>query len=258
MRKALVMTAFSRPKYLDEVLQTVKEADPKYSGYEVRVSVDPSSALPEITDVLHKYMLDEMHIDVHFNAKREGDMNARNALARAFDDGVEVALYCQDDVILSPDVFKLVDWFGKLPNRDDYLCLWTHNYESDTSRPYAVVEDRGDTALRVRKDMARFHGEAFALSATNFNRYFRENWFPSARAIMTPNKSSQGELSILLEDNPDLYALVPCLSRSTHIGRVGGGSRPSFHDRVYGNREDPISQLHAASGFTLYTRESVR
>lgn len=252
MRKFVVLTAYNRPHYLRETLTALREAGPHRHGFDVFVSVDPSDKLGEIADVLEEFDQTVQHVEM--NRKRKGDLNARDALEKTFSEfGAEVALYCQDDVVVSRDVFYLVNWWANLLTRDEYLCLWTHSYESDPKKMYSVKEDRGDMALKVRKDCARFHGEAFALSANNFERYFAHNWIPRKRALMSPNATCQGELSFLLEDNPDLFALVPCLSRSTHIGRNGGGCRGSFHDRVYANH--PMSQRTYVADFTLLDAE---
>jgi hypothetical protein len=134
-----------------------------------------------------------------------------------------------DDTPIAPDTFRLARWFAEHPDSDQYVCLALHNYrcrgpKGRACRPGVIQVTDGSEAAEARGDGCRFHGEGFIMTPFGWETYFKPNWIQTG--------DFQTAMATFLDDSGATF-LVPELSRSTHIGRTGGGVTPEWNERVY-------------------------
>jgi len=165
---------------------------------------------------------------VHCHTHRMGPVpNIRATMESACRGAAEVFLRVADDVVLSSDIFALLEWYAGRPDRDDYLGLWPLTYSPDNSRPEVITTSRGDDAVTARQTGERFHMEGMM--------YSRGAW----ETHLEPNFTGQvGEhaMTRYMDANPGLRCLSSLANRAIHIGHVGMCD-PAWSRRVYGGME---------------------
>ncbi len=243
----VAMTAWNRPEYLRRTLDSLT-VQSEFANCDFVCNIEPSDRVSEIAELLESIRPKTARCT--YNHHKHGILlnnylTIHNAFAHT---DSEVVLLMQDDSLLSPDALKLVKWYAELPERDNYVALWLHNYKSNPDFHNMVIPSRGDAAIAVRKDGCRFHGEMWALSRTNWEAIWKGNWRLFKNA---PHPSYTGSHSLWMHEHPEARALVPHLSRGTHIGKYGGGCNPGFHDRVYGDKEINEIEPHSGDSFVL-------
>ena len=211
--KTMTMTVCRRPEYLIEVLDTLKAAKPE--GYKLFLGIEPDNQ--EVRDICKN--IDFMETDYFVNDRVLGVReNPFKTQERAFNAGSEFNIYLESDVVVSPDVVRMSEWYRQLPNRDDFLCmnLWCPESEE-------ISEE-----LRRHK---RFSALGIAVSKHQWERWFHPTW-------MTHQNGWDYSFIKLLTDNPELYSLTPKMSRTHHIGRFGGAHyNAPAHDHIYANNK---------------------
>jgi hypothetical protein len=208
MKKAMAITAFKRPAYLCQVLESVKKND--ISDYTLFIGVEPVSA--EVIKICRD--IDFVPTNMVVNPKILGvKENPFATIKRAFDWGADVVWQLEDDVVVSPDATKLIDSYLSLEDKNKYLCLNLYNPDS-TGEDGVVISKMGFNAL------------SFVATKSQWDNYFAPNYHVDKRGwdwSMTAFQTAQ-----------NLPNLTPTLSRSYHIGREGGTHyRPAMHDSMY-------------------------
>lgn len=139
-------------------------------------------------------------------------MNPYTLLTNIFNDGYDYIVYLEDDVIFSPDILKIAEWY--YDNSDENcLCLNLFNYKSKEENPSKIIKSPKDnkTTLECRN----FTALDFILTKEAWIKYFQPNWFKDYRGW-------DHSINELLKHNEQLYTLQPEWSRSNHIGIEGG------------------------------------
>lgn len=215
MFKAVVMTAFERPQYLSRVLRALAEND--LAGYELFIGLEPGN--PEVERLCKGVRF--MPCTVLANPKRLGVReNPFQTFERAFQ-WADACIYIEDDLVISPDVCALANWYFRHPHRDSYVSLNLFNYQSDPRHPGMLkVYSGGEHPMR-------FSPLGFCISRGNWETHFRPYW----------NAHPLGWDYSVVEHFAASGArgLLPAFSRSMHIGREGGEHcSPARHDKLFG------------------------
>ncbi len=106
MRRALLLTAYDRPRYLAEVLRSLAAAD-GLDGWHVRVAVEPGERQQEVLALVHGALPDA---DVHVNPERLGvAVNPHRHLSALFADGFDFVARTEDDLVVADDVLRLLE-----------------------------------------------------------------------------------------------------------------------------------------------------
>lgn len=214
MKKTCTITAFNRPHYLQQVLDTIRRNDT--SGYTLYCALEPGR--PDVVKMCQE--IDWMPCVVVENESRLGVRdNPYNILRYVFEEvGSDFNLYLEDDVAISPDAFDLANWYSTLPTDEARLCLNLFRYDSDPARKNAVIP------------LSRnFNAMGIAIRAAEWRDWFSTYWYYDARGW-------DWSIHSLLIENPSLTAFCPAWSRSIHIGREGGmHCLPKMHDEMFGS-----------------------
>ena len=224
--KTITITAWRRPEYLRRSLESLRLNRPGGFDWILNCALEPGC--PETVNVCSTFDWPSVVIEV--NRTRLGvRRNPYEALRRAFGRGSDMNLYLEEDVILSPDVIRMAEWFWQQtrPVPDRWLSLNLLRYDSDPSDPTGLTESKAFNAL------------GFVLTRESWERWFEPAWNDDdlAREVHGPQVSGwDWAVTALLAKHPGLGTLTPALSRSNHIGREGGiHASPEFHDKAFGN-----------------------
>lgn len=213
MKKAICLTAFKRPDYLRQVLDSLKSNN-DISDFTLFIGIEPVS--PEVIRLCRS--IDFIPTEITINSRILGVKdNPFQTIKRAFDAGFDLVWQMEDDVIISPDAANLVNTYANLDRKEEFLCLNLYNPDSydDDNRIYP---SKGFNALSL------------AITKDQWKKFFEPNYHIDHRGW-------DWSMTGLLERS-SLNNLTPALSRSHHIGRDGGTHyRPAQHDKLYvGNK----------------------
>jgi hypothetical protein len=212
--RAIAITAFNRPHYLERMLRTLVAND--LEAWEVFASVEPSPVVDDVCALLARH-LPRARIDR--NPQLLGPaVNPYKVLLAAFGAGSELVVYLEDDMVLACDVTRLAAWYGRevLPRRTMCLCLFSadHGGEADGHR------------LAYRKES--FGTLGVVLTRAQWLAHFQPVWFHDVRGW------DWSVRDFGLRPDPALYTLAPVVSRTNHIGREGGvHCTPEHHDATF-------------------------
>ena len=226
--KTITITAYNRPHYFRQVCESLVKNDLR--GWKIVVAFEPSATFAE-----HKKILDEVLNDndkiwrASFlrNPEKKGvRKNPHDVLEYVFDElKSEINIYLEDDVIISPDVTKLAEWYYDLKSDKEILAVKLVNE--------GCKKLTDDKEIQLCKD--QFAALGLIIKRASWYDHFKPNWFKDV--IWEGVKRIGWDWSIhrgVLEANPKLYTLMPTNSRSNHIGREGGvHCTPDFHDATF-------------------------
>jgi len=138
MRRALLLTAYDRPGYLAQVLESWS-AVPGLDGWHVRAAIEPGDRQEEVVGIVRAAL---PAADVHVNDERLGVAeNPYRHLAALFDEGFDFVARTEDDLVVADDVLRL-------------LGHCAHVYADDagvaTVGAYSAAPAGADPALLVR------------------------------------------------------------------------------------------------------------
>lgn len=211
MKLAIACTAFRRPDYLKETLNSLSK-NANLENYTLFVACEPG--YPDVVKVAQS--VDFMKKSVIVNPRVLGVRdNPFMMLKRVFGMGFDACLYWEDDLVASPDMTRLFEWYLNILNVDNYLCLNPFNPDSDESKPDMVVKKKDTSALGI------------GMTANQWKRWYEPVWYKD-------NRGWDWSISMMLKEIGDLFSIQPQLSRSHHIGRFQGVHyRPEMHDSQY-------------------------
>jgi hypothetical protein len=120
--KTISITVHDRPEYLVKFLETLVRND--LDGWHIVVGLEPSSRKSEQLELIARYI---PQAEVIQNEKKLGvRINPLSLLKYVFETlESEVNLYLEEDIIVSPDITTLADWYIEL--EEDTLCLCYNN-----------------------------------------------------------------------------------------------------------------------------------
>lgn len=216
--KTMTLTVHKRPEYLAKVLDSLK-ANSNLQDYKLFLGIEPGD--DTVVDICKS--IDFMDVDFHLNVVKLGVRNnPYMTLTRAFNAGSDFNVYLESDVVVSPDMTKLTDWYLKQDHTDIMsLNLWYSNNEQF----FKESQFEGESDIVKSKN---FNALGLAITKTQWEQYLKNTWML--------HKSGWDHSFIEKLKNEKLYTLTPKLSRSHHIGRDGGVHyRAQLHDHLYVN-----------------------
>lgn len=204
----ITMTCMDRPEYTLRVLESLKNQNKSLRKYKLYINIDTGDC-EEVVNICND--IDFIETDVKVFKFEEDEVNRRisinthNVVRRAFDEGAKFNLYLEDDIVLSPDVLNLIDWYKKQDlKKIAALCLCN------------IIDNSYDENLIKKIRYSCFWG--FAINKLQFEKYFEPAW----------QKGNIWDTSIAryIRTFEGVHNFNPKLSRSTNIGEQG--SNPAF------------------------------
>jgi hypothetical protein len=228
--RTITITAWKRPHYLRKALeclhQNVLTAPPGKPVTDWKLYCFLEPGCPETVKVCEEFAWNNKVIVV--NRRKLGVReNPYTALSRVFNDDSKMNIYLEEDIVISRDATKLVEWFWDQTrtNQERWLSLNFLAYDSNPKDPVGLVESK------------RFNALGMAITKPAWERWFKPNWHNDARSKAIYGKTYHGwdwAITSMMAHEKPLTTLTPVFSRSNHIGRDNGvHATPSFHDQTF-------------------------
>ena len=198
MFKTISLIAADRADYLNQVLDGLKSND--LTGYKLFIGLEPVSeeckAICEGIDFIER--------EIIYNPEVLGlNKNPYCLLEYVFKQGSELNYYLEDDVLPSPDMTQLANWYGGQEWADDVLCLSGFQLCSDPQQPEAIIFS------------PHFQSWGAVFTPKQWEQHLKPNWFNNP-----PNYS--WDVTILEYGiKAGLKTLHPLFTRCKHIGLFG-------------------------------------
>lgn len=230
INKTITITCNDRPHYFKQICETLRKNDLR--GWKIVVAFEPTPKFEEQKAMIDTILNDndEVRRAVFYvnDGKKGVRANPYGVLDFVFNYGSEINIYLEDDIIISPDVTKIAEWFNKLDVNTDILAVKLINEgcisESNPDRFILSKDSFAALGLIIKKD--------------SWFKHFKPNWFKNY--VNEQGVEIEGwDWMIhrgLLIPNHELYTIYPEFSRSNHTGREGGTHcSVDFHDATFGN-----------------------
>lgn len=228
MKTTIVSTAFNRPEYLKESLESWEEVR-GLEDVEFHIFIDPSNRLDEVQAVCSE---SPIGLTVHVNPSGYGVLhNPWVAFEHAFNAGADFVIQTEDDDLVSTDVLEYFNWTSKVVQRDSSL-LGVCAFTMEDGDPYGVKAGEG------------FGPWVWGIWKSAWEEDIRDTW-DHDYSTGTPSGFQAGwDHNINLRVKGDRKFLYPASSRVYNVGRYGVHSTeqsfsvsrtPSYlHDRPKG------------------------
>lgn len=219
--KAITLPVATRPHYLIQLLSTLK--DNNLEGWTLYINAEPCV---EVACVIRD--IDFMPKSIVVNKTCLGvRQNPFNTINRAFSDGAEYVVHLEDDLIVSPDLLDLANWYydNYRHNPTEFINYGFFNYESESEEP---------EQLKIVTDV--FTGLGWSTFSACWYKWFVPNWFNDDinKEVWGPQTIGWDWSMASVAKTETLRSLQPHCSRSNHIGRNGGTyCAADFHDKTF-------------------------
>jgi len=206
-----------REIYLSRLVYSFLQND--YKDYKLFVNFEPSyrdypDTFNKMFDMINNIDIDK---DILVNKEKLGlNKNIFNCINRAFESGSEYNVHLEDDLILAPDAFNLLNWYFDefTKDRDKYFAYTL--YSSDN-----LVEKES-----IIRELQYFLGWGWSCFSNQWENVFIEHWNDINLANKVLKKENNfnysWDMCILAHClDAKLVSICPLLSRSKHCGMVG-------------------------------------
>ncbi len=230
--KTITITAYNRPHYFEQLLLSLTQNN--LSGWKIYIQIEPSDLAQQFIDIAERILLGQEY-SIEINKSVLGVRgNPYSLLKKVFDSGSEVNVYLEEDILISPDVICLADWYMTL-NHVNTMCMnlmlagcSSTGFVSNPAFPSILVETKC------------FNSLGFIISRDQWENYFLPNWFrfPEFFANIYGDQVDGWDLAMYdyLLSHRNLKVLSPLLARANHIGQYGGAHcSEAFHNMAFGN-----------------------
>lgn len=200
--KTITITSNNRPKYLSGILDCLRQ-QANLSDWHVVVSVEPGPY--EVRQLIKDCGFSVQLID---RVEQLGVLeNPYRTLQYVFEQlGSEYNLYLEEDIIISPDVTSMADWYVNQV-LDDVLSL---NLCCDS-----IHRGMTNDPNVVWKTPSFFSPLGMVITDEQWYAHFNEQWHRSI-------KGWDWSIHKYLRAKKNLYTMRPECTRSKHVGKHGG------------------------------------
>ncbi len=219
--KTITLPVANRPQYLKELLDSLRRNN--LDEFKLFCGIEPKN--DEVLNLCKN--IDFVDKTIIINKKKLGvRKNPYNIIQTAFNTGSQFNIHLEDDLIVSPDMINLANWYYDTfqLNSTLYTVYGLFAYDSNPGKPDQIIE------------ISRFDGYGWCCFKQNWNQLFKKYWFNDSLGKKYYKKKGwdwaiQGAFKEF-----ELKALKPILSRTNNIGREGGTfSTPLSHDKTFAN-----------------------
>lgn len=232
MKKTITVAAYNRPGLLDRMLKSLKEQLHPLDDYKLRIRIDGGGSHYEAV-MQAAVAVDFMEVDVFGPERNQGCIkNTYKLMARVFEgERADWNVYLEDDFVLSPDAFNLVEW---------YIA------HAEEIKATEGIEDIGAYCLcRLRESGApekvylsrAFVGWGFLMDAHQWQTYAKPAWCSAAKLWGYERMWDNSVADYIRTCGAHVYNAFPALSRITNTGRVGTHFTARKYDELMQNHK---------------------
>jgi hypothetical protein len=231
VKRAITITGYRRPHLFRMLLQSLAANDLR--GWQIYVQLEPTEFIEEYRAATAELMAG-IPISIEINSSRLGvRFNPHRLLDRVFNEGAELVLYAEEDLLLSADAITLAQWYFD-HHRPEWMSLsllcggcGSAGFISDPNYPDLLFPSKS------------FNSLGFALRRNEWQRHFRDVWLydhPQAKTLEgQPMVGWDWAVYHHLLVTEGLYGLQVAAARATHTGREAGVyCTPEWHDLAFG------------------------
>lgn len=212
--KTITITANDRPQYFEPMLKSLTKNN--LDGWEIFIAIEPSQHLEKQLDLINNYV---PHAKKIINEKKLGvALNPYNLLEEVFDkQNSEFNIYLEEDIIVSPDICQLADWYFK--TQHDSMCLCLCNIgkieveEINSNKPESCMI-HPNSKLTHSGGGTGFSALGIFITKNSWQVNFKPNWLKDL-------KIGWDWCILRYMQNTNQKILIPYKTRSDHIGEWG-------------------------------------
>lgn len=220
--KTIAITAYNRPQYFEKMLLSLVKND--LTGWRVYIQLEPSSRVNEFLAIA-KSLLAQHQYFIAVNETRLGvQKNPYSMLNKLFNSGTTACLYLEEDLIVSPDITRLANWYLKQP-LDQVIAL---NLIIAGCNSVGFLSSPLYMNYLIKSSAINSLGLVF--TKDQWEQHIKPNWLKNpvyaVRRCGSPMCGWDVSLNAYALSHPDLYMLQPLCARVLHIGDEGGVHMP--------------------------------
>lgn len=227
MKKTITIAAYNRPALLAKMLRSLKEQMWPLTDYKLYIRIDAGGKLFENVKRV-ALGVDFVDTDVFYPEQNEGCiMNTYRLMEQVFErEETDWNVYLEDDFILSPDAFNLVEWYIE---------------HSGEIKAVEGIEDIGAYCLcRLRESgdpekiylSRHFVGWGFLMDRHQWQIYAKPAWC-NAKEVWGYDRMWDKSLAEYIRIcGATVHNAFPELSRITNTGRVGTTFTARKYDKL--------------------------
>jgi hypothetical protein len=237
MKKALFLTAFNRPHYLKEALESWKKVR-GIEDWRIYAQIEPNDFAEEQRSMIYEAFRDHPSIEVLINPQVYGVLhNPWVGFERLFMAwNYDFVVRAEDDLIVSADILEYFEWAAEtFQNEEQVATVNAFTYEQGPSHEVILSEDFSPLVWGTWQD--RWEG---FLGPTWDHDYSTFNGQPGNQAGWDWNINTR------LFPAHQLTAVTPRASRVHNIGVWGVHSLPENYRTSASFQDD-----HGSPGFDL-------
>jgi hypothetical protein len=225
MRRALLLTAYNRPEYLREVLNSWSKVR-EIESWPMHILIDPSPHTDAIIQVIRSARLPVARLGVTVNPTRFGVLrNPYVGFDRLFNERLyDFVFRAEDDIVVSTDTLEYVTWASNRYQYDDHVAIvQAASAEPKTADPRRIVVD------------GSFSPWDFGTWRRWWNSVIKPTWdLDYSTNSGTPGHHAGWDWNLTERVLParGLHVCRPAASRSDSIGIIGTHSTPSIHQKM--------------------------
>ena len=228
MNKTITYAVYNRPTYLALSLDHLIKNDLR--NWKIFFSIDPSPETNHILEIIEEKLGKVADYSLKVNETRLGvELNTYTSLATVFNNESDINIYLEDDIIVSPDITQIADWYFTLEKKD-MICL-NLLYGSCGGKNHKSSDKEN-----IFYKTTQFNSLGYILTKEQWLTYFKDYWIYHDRLDINNPFIAGWDWSIFYHHikNQKLFTLQPDYARSNHIGRENGTfCSPMFHDKVF-------------------------
>lgn len=243
MKKTVTVAAYNRPRLLGLLLESLKGQLQSLADYTLHIRIDAGGDHFEGVKRVAS-SVDFMGSKVSYPKSNEGiNVNTYRLMAWAFEEEqADWNIYLEDDLLLSPDAFNLVEWYisnsvelrgGSIEDIGAY-CLCRLRGSGDPENVYLS---------------RAFVGWGFLMDAHQWRTYAKPAWRNAQALWGYPRMWDNSVADYIRTCGAGVHNVFPELSRITNTGRVGTHFTARKYDALMQSHE--YNQSHKIYNYRL-------
>lgn len=240
MKRALLLTAYNRPEYLREVLDSwsrVRDLD----RWPLHITLDPSDKTDEMIETIRAARL-PIKPRVSVNPTRFGVLkNPYAGFERLFNDRLyDFVFRIEDDIVVSTDTLEYVTWASNQYQYDEHVAI----VQACSSGP----EGADPAQVIVDEDFSPWNWGTWRLW---WNKIIGPTWdldYSTHNGVPGQEAGWDWNLNTRVMPQHRMQVVRPAASRSDSIGLYGVHSTPSIHQTMPSFIADRPSTFDRALG----------
>ena len=228
--KTITITGFRRPHLFAALIDSLIAND--LDGWRVNIQIEPSSIAGEFETIATEKLAGiawSITVNPAVLGIRE---NPFRLLRRSFEEGAEVVLYLEEDLLLATDATELARWYSD-NHRPHWMMLsllsggcGSAGLISEPSVPSLLFESKS------------FNSLGFVCRRAEWEQHLRDAWLldPAVNINSEGGPAPGWDWAIYhhLIRAQGMFSLQPAAARAVHNGREGGEfCKPDWHDLAF-------------------------